>query len=93
MGLLRLGARRAIQIDDRLLAHLEPIIVGKLARGDAFPLVLENGQGSETFWITEQATLFFEFDETAPIQLNEAWLAELAAAADSPGGLWPTPEP
>ncbi|MDR5699228.1 DUF7882 family protein [Agromyces aerolatus] len=93
MGELRYGAGRVVEVDDRLLAHLEPVIMNKLARGEPFPLTLEDGDGSETFWITERAHVEIVYAEPASPALNQRWIHELAAVAESPAGLWATPEP
>lgn len=76
MGELRYGAERVVEVDDRLLAHLAPVIMNKLARGEPFPLTLEDRHRSETFWITERAHVEIVYAEPASTGLNQRWIHE-----------------
>lgn len=99
MGTLYYGdARATIAIEDRLLAHLQVVMVSKLRRNEPFTLSWSKpGRDSAhraTVWISAQALLEFEFDHSELPELNRQWIEALAQAASTASGLSLTiPEP
>lgn len=79
-----------IEVPDRLLAHLKVVIATKLRRGESFTLswrhVSEQG-GRSTLWLQPSIPMRFVFDGDEPEILNAAFMRELAASANSSGGL------
>ncbi|MEN2736368.1 ATP-dependent DNA ligase [Microbacterium sp. X-17] len=79
------------EFDDRLLAHLQVVIVNKLRRGEPFimswKVASERGSGRGSIWLDPSTPLYFEFDGSRSPSINREWLARLANAADSTRGL------
>ncbi|MFF1875632.1 hypothetical protein [Kitasatospora herbaricolor] len=99
MGNLLYGAQaRPAEIDDRLLAHLEIVILSKLRRQETFALSwIGDTAGSEggskrTIWISANTDLEFEYSTTEHQSINRAWVELLASGADR-GNLRLRPEP
>lgn len=80
-----------ITFDDRVLAHLEVVIMGKLRRKESFALTwLENeesGTGRSTLWLDVGIPLRFRFDARQPPALDRQWVEQLSIAAASSSGL------
>ena len=79
-----------IEIPDRLLAHLKVVIATKLRRGESFTLSWRNlpsEGGRSTLWLQPAIPLRFLFDGDEAEILNPAFMRELAASANSSGGL------
>ena len=104
MGLFRYGAAPAISIEDRLLKHLQAVIVAKLRRREnfAFNWDQEPGVGEDVLhengthgsvWISESSSLYFQYDGQPSGALNRAWLEDLMQAANTNSGLRAVPEP
>jgi len=97
VGILTYNSTRTIELDDRLLAHLRSVVYAKLRRGESFSFTWENtperGSGRQSIWMSPGTPLAFQFFDTAEIPLNPAWIRQLTKAANSPGGLVPSPEP
>ncbi len=80
-----------IDIDDRTLAHLKIVITTKLRRGESFalswahPAALTGGR--TTIWLHPAIPLRFEFDDDTPPAIDHEWIARLAEAANSIGGV------
>lgn len=89
-------ANQEIAFDDRVLAHLQIVIVAKLRRHE--PLTLSwavprgDDSGRMTIWISESIPLQFSYEATG-IQINPAWVELLTMRANSPSGLAVVPEP
>ncbi len=94
MGTLHYGAPSVgFPIDDRALAHLELVIVAKLRRREGFAFAVTDDAGiRQAVWLSDAATLRFEYDGPMP-DINRQWLQELADAANAPAGLKILPEP
>ncbi|ARJ06129.1 hypothetical protein DVJ78_07120 [Humibacter sp. BT305] len=98
MGALLYGSSQdSIPLDDRTLAHLQLVILGRLRRGESCGLTYtrEDGGSStrETIWINPAIPMRFVYDSLdrgGP--LNRAWVEALAATA-AQGDLHPVPEP
>jgi hypothetical protein len=86
------GARgMQIEIDDRLLAHVQAVTFAKLRRREPFPLTwveaASDGSGRRTIWINETLELVFEYAGSRAIELDRELLEELTARANSTTGL------
>ena len=92
MGKLTYGAiQREIQIDDRLLAHLEVVVLSRLRRNNAFALRwaerADDGDSRRTVWVHQASDLYFEYDSPEAPELDRELLDRLAKAADSNTGI------
>lgn len=91
MGYLVYDSSTVISFDDRVLAHLEIVIVSKLRRKESFALSWrespDNGDGRTTVWIDPSIPLRFRFNGSRPPVLDREWIERLAAAAASSAGL------
>ena len=87
----------AFAFDDRMLAHLQVVIVQKLRRHEGFLLSwqvrAELGSGRVCLWLDSTIPLVFVFAGTRPVQINREWIALMAATADSGTGLTLIDEP
>ena len=96
MGRLTIG-RDVIKLDDRVLAHLEAVIVTKLRRQEPFvftwPIDVSLGSGRVAKWVSASTSWDIRFDNRQSEPLNQAWLKQLMSTANSPGGLKLVPEP
>jgi hypothetical protein len=85
-----------VHIDDRVLAHLQIVIVNKLRRGESFLMSWKDsadvGSGRSAIWLHPNVLLHFKFEGSRVPTINEEWLAELAHSADSSRGLIVTTE-
>ena len=85
-----------IEIDDRTLAHLKVVILGRLRRQECFTLswirAASTGSGRETIWLAPGIPLRFRLDDADGRPLNREWLNQLSATADR-GDLRIIPEP
>jgi hypothetical protein len=85
-----------VHIDDRVLAHLQIVIVNKLRRGENFLMSWKDspdaGSGRSAIWLHPMVLLHFKFEGSRVPSINEEWLAELARSADSSRGLIVTTE-
>ncbi len=86
-----------VDFEDRALAHLQLVITTKLRRREAFHFTWKDdasiGNGRTSVWIHPEASLVFKYYGSRLPRLNHAWLEILAAAANSPTGLYLIPEP
>jgi hypothetical protein len=90
MGTIGYAGQR-FGFEDRLLAHLQIVIVQKLRRGDGFMMSWVNslavGSGRSSIWLDRSIPLLFAFAGSRVPAINRAWLNTLAASADSSPGL------
>lgn len=98
MGTLLYGAPPAAHAcDDRVLAHLQIVITNKFRRGEGFLFSLDSdpvaGVGRRSLWLHPNIALRFQFDDVRMTGINPAWVALLAAEANSGRGLHIVPEP
>ena len=98
MGTIYYGdSATPIAIEDRALAHLKVVIATKLRRGESFTLSWTHADdqqpGRSTVWLHPSIPLRFVFDDSEPAQLSRTWIADLAASANSSGGLMLVAEP
>ncbi len=97
MGKLYYGAARyEVEFEDRVLAHLQLVMTGKLRRSEAFLLSWaispERGSGRSMVWIHPTTDLHFEFAGSGRPSVNREWLERLAILANTATGLYVTPE-
>ncbi|MEV5040612.1 hypothetical protein [Microbacterium sp. LMI1x-1-1.1] len=96
MGRLTIGSA-SVKLDDRLIAHLELVIVTKLRRHEPFVFTWSKdvsvGGGRESQWVQPSSKIDIRFDKRAKIPINPAWVEALMATANSPSGLYVVPEP
>lgn len=80
-----------VDMNDRILIHLETVIVNKFRRGE--PLLLtwfadgspENGRRS--LWLTPRVPVYFSYDDGGSPSMNDEWLRRMLSAANTPRGL------
>lgn len=97
MGKFTYDGHVATDFDDRLLAHLQAVILAKARRGESFPFSwrddLSTGGGRTTVYIHPNVSLVFKYFGGRTPQLNPAWLHALTYNANSGRGLYVCPEP
>ena len=102
MGTLTYGSAPAIEVEDRLLRHLQAVIISKLRRDEPFAFNWEQaGRMADAdtashgaIWISRASQLYFQYDGPRTSEpLNRHWLEQLMLASNSTHGLDPLPEP
>ncbi len=98
MGQMLYGSPPEIlEFEDRVLAHLDMVIIAKLRRDEKFTLTWEkdiDGVAHRcTIWLHPAIPLVFKFDSTERQPLNKAWLEDLMNTANTGAGLHVVPEP
>jgi hypothetical protein len=97
MGKLTYDSGLVVDFDDRVLAHLQIVISGKLRRRESFLFSWRDdadiGDGRTAIWLDANIPLVFKYLGGRPPSINRAWLEQLNAAANSPAGLTLSPEP
>jgi hypothetical protein len=80
-----------VDFDDRLLAHLQVVIVQKFRAGEAFLMSwldpLSIGDGRSSIWLTPDAPLHFKFVGSRAPVIDREWLDLLSHSASSGTGL------
>lgn len=91
MGRLYYGnSTDAIEMPDRVLAHLKVVAATKLRRSESFTVSYPqpgNPEGRSTIWLHASIPLRFELDRTDAESLDRRYLEEMAQAAASSGGV------
>jgi len=86
-----------VDFEDRLLAHLQAVIMAKVRRGESFPFTwkddISTGGGRTTVYIHPNVSLVFKYHGGRNPQLSSAWLHALTYNANSGRGLYVVPEP
>ena len=97
MGRLIYDNTTAVELDDRLLAHLQLVIGTKLRRGESFYLNWTDepavGDGRNAIWLHPAIPLRFKYDGSRRPRLNMAWINVFMVSASSTEGLRLTTEP
>jgi hypothetical protein len=85
-----------VEMDDRLLAHLQLVIVRKVSRGESFLVSWRGGDGSgrgrTAVWIHPTQSLAFQYATEEDVEINSEWLDALMRSANSDRGLVVTRE-
>ena len=88
--------RVVVEFDDRILTHLQVVIVQKLRRGESFLFswrnAIEVGDGRSSAWMHPAIPLYFKFTGGHAPTLNPDWIAQLTRSANSSQGLIATSE-
>lgn len=86
-----------VEIEDRALTHLQLVMTAKLRRGEPFTFTwkedVSTGGGRTSVWIHPGSSMVFKFFGSRTPAINRAWVDALAFDANSPTGLYLTPEP
>jgi hypothetical protein len=86
-----------VEFEDRVLAHLQIVIVQKIRRGESFLMSWRDspatGNGRSAIWIHPAQNLYFKFADGGSPAINEEWLGRLIDSANSPRGLVVLDEP
>ncbi|NQX11519.1 ATP-dependent DNA ligase [Microbacteriaceae bacterium VKM Ac-2855] len=84
-------------IDDRVLAHVQVIVMNKFRRNESFPFNLEvshlNGSGRHALWMHPTIPVQFSFYGSRAPAINTAWVQAMMDEANSGRGLRILPEP
>lgn len=80
------------EFDDRLLAHLEKVILAKLRRHEAFAFSFDDAEGHSTVWVERAMPIAFRY-AAAVRDINRHWLDVLMETANSGAGLAVVDEP
>jgi hypothetical protein len=88
--------RVVIQFEDRLLTHLQVVIVQQFRRGESFAMswldALSVGDGRSSIWLHPDGDLYFKFTGSRVASLSQDWLDMLTTSARSSHGLIVTEE-
>lgn len=91
MGYMIYDGTARITFDDRVLAHLEVVIVNKLRRKESFAMSWresqDGGDGRSTVWLDVALPLRFRYEGSRVPQLDRDWIERLAESASSSTGL------
>lgn len=85
----------AVDIEDRVLAHVRIAIMNKLRRSESFMFDVEVGDGSgrRSFWMSPSVPIQFHFFGSRQPRINREWVEELMRLASGPHGMSIVPEP
>ncbi|WP_254069632.1 ATP-dependent DNA ligase [Herbiconiux sp. VKM Ac-2851] len=80
-----------VQFEDRLLTHLQIVIIQKFQRQESFLMSWKDspniGDGRAAIWLTPNIPIYFKFLGSRLPEINREWLAKLAESSDSSSGL------
>ncbi|MDQ1085367.1 MULTISPECIES: ATP-dependent DNA ligase [Microbacterium] len=97
MGKFIYDSNIKVEFEDRLLAHLQAVIMAKVRRGETFTFTwkddISTGGGRTCVYIHSGVSLVFKFHGGRTPQLNPAWLHVLTYNANSGRGLYVVSEP
>ncbi|MCK6068220.1 MULTISPECIES: ATP-dependent DNA ligase [Microbacterium] len=86
-----------IELEDRLLAHLQVVIGTKLRRRECFFFTWKEdtsvGGGRRSVWLNPHTPMQFKYHGSRTPQINPAWLDALAYTANQQTGLYIIREP
>lgn len=87
MGFLHYGGGYRFEFEDRLLAHLRTVILGKYVLQESMIFTWVDFGEQRSIWLHPNFPLQFEFDRETTPELNPEWIDRLNQLASSPGGL------
>ena len=93
MGMLVYNGRMTLTIDDRVLAHLQVVVINKLRRRESFTFTCEDGTQEAVCWMGPSIPLEFVYSGNRRPLLNREWLELMAMSANANSGLVVMPEP
>lgn len=97
MGTFTYDNTAKIDLDDRLLAHLQVVIGTKLRRQESFFFTWKEdvsvGGGRRSVWLNPTTPLQFKYNGGRSPQISRPWLDALAYTANQPTGLYIIREP
>lgn len=93
MGALVYNDRMTFNIEDRVLAHLQVVVINKLRRREAFAFTWNDGVKDSVCWMNPSIAVEFVYSGNRQPLLNRGWLELLAESANSNAGLIVMPEP
>jgi hypothetical protein len=80
-----------VEFDDRILAHLQIVIVTKFRAGESFLMSWVNplsaGSGRSAVWLTPSSPVRFKFAGSRVPSIDRKWLETLTKSASSGSGL------
>ncbi|MGN6206661.1 DUF7882 family protein [Humibacter sp.] len=80
-----------VEFDDRLLTHLEIVIVNKFRRRESFLMSwlddLSVGSGRSSLWMSAEVPVYFKYLGSRVPAVNRDWLRLLETEANGPRGL------
>lgn len=80
-----------VHIDDRVLSHVQIVVVQKLRRGESFLMSWRDsdtvGDGRSSIWLNDSIPLYFKFAGGHTPLINRDWIEQLSKSADSSKGL------
>lgn len=87
MGCLHYGENYRFEFDDRLLAHLRTVILGKFVLQESLVFTWTDFGQQRSIWLHPSLPLQFEFEQKTVPDVNPEWIERLTLLASSPGGL------
>jgi hypothetical protein len=85
-----------VHFDDRVLTHLQIIIVQKFTKHESFLMSWKDGasvgDGRGSIWLSPNIPIYFKFVGGRVPNINEEWLVALGKSAESSTGLIVTGE-
>lgn len=93
MGNLYYAHHQVFGFDDRTLAHLRTVVLGKFTMQESLVFTWNDSGQQRSIWLHPAQTLHFEFDSSSTPELNREWINALTALANSPAGLRLIDEP
>jgi hypothetical protein len=86
-----------IELEDRVLSHLQLVIGAKLRRSEAFYFTWSEdaatGRSRTSVWLHQGSSLVYRYYGSRTPSINLAWIDALALTANSAAGLRIVPEP
>lgn len=80
-----------VEFDDRLLTHLQIVIMQKFRRGQSFAMSWiddpQVGDGRSSLWLTPTSPAYFKFLGSRVPAVDQQWIDRLNQSADSTRGL------
>ncbi|GAB3806243.1 hypothetical protein GCM10028798_28910 [Humibacter antri] len=80
-----------VEFDDRLLTHLEIVIVNKFRRRESFLMSwlddISIGSGRSSMWMSAEVPVYFKYLGSRIPAINREWLQLMEAGANGPRGL------
>ena len=84
----------SLELDDRLLAHLQIVIGAKLRRREAFYFTwISDAEKRNSIWVQHSIPLRYHYDDAQPHSINREWLEVLTISANGASGLTVAEEP